>query len=106
MKKNKLKALVKSARKATTQTIKLAVATQLIETAEKLGIASKKATKEIEKSAKQLAKKLSSEIKVDKDALAAAAEIKTAAVVKETPATTAAAKPAKVAKVKAEKVTA
>jgi hypothetical protein len=45
MKKDKLKALVKSARKSTTETIKLTLITQLKETAEKLGIASKKTIK-------------------------------------------------------------
>jgi poly-D-alanine transfer protein DltD len=103
MKKDKLKALVKSARKSTTETIKLTLITQLKETAEKLGIASKKTTKEIEKSAKNLAKKLSAEIKIDKDAIAqAAAETKTAPVGVATPVTE---KPAKQApaKPKAEK---
>jgi hypothetical protein len=72
MKKNKFKALIKSARKATTQAIKTTLITQLKETAEKLGVASKRTTKEIEKSAKSLAKKLSAEVKVDKDAITTA----------------------------------
>jgi hypothetical protein len=103
MKKNKLKALVKSARKNTTETIKAALVATLNEAAQKLGVASKKTTKEIEKSAKNLAKKLSAEVKVDKDALAkAATEAKIVVVAQETIATEP--KAAKVAKPKAEKV--
>lgn len=70
MKKNQLKALVKSARKTTKENIRLSVLTQLKDTTAKLGLTSKKINKEIEKSAKQLAKKLSAEVKIDKDALA------------------------------------
>ena len=108
MKKNKLKTLVKSARKSTTVAIRASLVAQLKETAEKLGVASKKTTKEIEKSAKNLAKKLAAEVKVDKDALIAAAQAKEVAAAKEAPAAepakAAEAKPVKAAKAKPEPV--
>jgi hypothetical protein len=58
MKKNELKSLVKTARKSAKENINTTVLAQLKAAIEKLGLTSKKVNKEIEKSAKRLAKKL------------------------------------------------
>lgn len=69
MKKSKLKSLVKSARKTAEKDIRLSLITGLKEIAGVFGEGSKKINKDIEKSAKQLAKKLSKDIKINKTAI-------------------------------------
>ena len=99
MKKDKLKTLVKSARKTAKEVLRSSIALQLKDATSKLGLTSKKVNKAIEKTAKQLAKKLSSEVTIDKDALAITVpepvEVKTAEPQKiaKTPSKKASAKP-------------
>lgn len=69
MKKSKLKSLVKSARKTAEKDIRLSLITGLKEIAGTFGEGSKKINKDIEKSSKQLAKKLSKDIKINKAAI-------------------------------------
>jgi len=64
MKKKKLKLLVKSARSAAKKDITSDLIHGLTEIVAKYGEGSKKLTKDIEKGAKQLAKKLSKDIKI------------------------------------------
>lgn len=83
MKKDKLKSLVKAARKTARKDIELRLITELKELAGKLGQDSKKLKKDIEKGSKQLAKKLSRKLKIDKSAiLEASNETKAANVLK------------------------
>ncbi|MBC7914080.1 MAG: hypothetical protein H7Y07_08155 [Pyrinomonadaceae bacterium] len=74
MKKDKLKLLIKSARKTARKDIKLSLISELKEVADKLGQDSKKFNKEIEKGSKQLAKKLSKQLKINKSAMEAGNE--------------------------------
>lgn len=69
MKKNKLKKLVKSARKTIKKNIKLSLVAELQSLTGKLNQDSKKLAKEIEKGSKELAKKISKGIKIDKSTL-------------------------------------
>jgi predicted oxidoreductase len=66
MKKKKLKALVKSAKKTLREDIKTDLITRLQEITGKYGQDSKKLNKDIQKGASQLARKLAKDIKVDK----------------------------------------
>jgi len=66
MKKNKLKSLVKAARKTAEKDIHLSLVTSLQEIAGKFGEGSKKLNKDIEKGARRLAKKIATDIKIDK----------------------------------------
>jgi predicted oxidoreductase len=66
MKKKKLKALVKSAKKTIREDIKTDLITRLQEITGKYGQDSKKLNKDIQKGASQLARKLAKDIKVDK----------------------------------------
>ena len=87
MKKDKLKLLVKSARKTASKNIRLSLITELKEVADKLGQNSKKFNKQIEKGSKQLAKQLSKKLSIDKSAiLDESKEIKAANVEKSKPA--------------------
>jgi hypothetical protein len=72
MKKQKLKSLVKTARKAERKKIKSNIFLELKAVAEKLVPTSKKIEKVIKKEAKELAKVISLEIKIDKAALVVA----------------------------------
>ncbi|HEY0177030.1 MAG TPA: hypothetical protein VGC08_11675 [Pedobacter sp.] len=85
MKKSKLRSLVKSARKTAKKDIKLNLISELKEIAGKFGQGSKKLERDIEKGSKQLAKKLSKDIKIDKSAIIEANKQAKAAV-EETPA--------------------
>ena len=105
MKKDKTKALVKTARKAAQENIEVSLVTELKQVTGKLGQESKKLTKEIEKGSKQLAKKLAKELNIA--APAAEEPVKTPKVVKTpeavkppkpAPATKTAAKPVAAAK--------
>jgi hypothetical protein len=69
MKKSKLKSLVKSARKTARKDIRLSLVAELKEIASKFGEGSKKLNKDIEKGSRQLAKKLSKDIKIDKSTI-------------------------------------
>jgi hypothetical protein len=69
MKKSKLKSLVKSARKTARKDIRLSLVADLKEIASKFGEGSKKLNKDIEKGSRQLAKKLSKDIKIDKSTI-------------------------------------
>jgi len=78
MKKKKLKSLVKSARKTAEKDIRADLVKGLNEIAGKFGEGSKKLTKDIEKGARQLAKKLAKDIKIyDSTTIAADGESKT-----------------------------
>ena len=66
MKKNKLKSLVKAARKTAEKDIHLSLVTSLQEIAGKFGEGSKKLNKDIEKGARRLAKKIATDIKINK----------------------------------------
>ena len=66
MKKNKLKSLVKAARKTAEKDIHLSLVTSLQDIAGKFGEGSKKLNKDIEKGARRLAKKIATDIKIDK----------------------------------------
>jgi hypothetical protein len=72
MKKQKLKSLVKTARKAERKKIKSNIFLELKAVAEKLVPTSKKIEKVIKKEAKELAKVISLEIKIDEAALVVA----------------------------------
>lgn len=63
--KNKLKPLVKEAKKNAQKAIQLSLVTQLKEITAKFGEGSKKLEKRIAKEAKKLAKKLAKDIKVE-----------------------------------------
>lgn len=69
MKKNKLKSLVKSARRFTKKEIVKSLTEQISGSLLSYNLDSKKVKKEVNKAAKKLANKLSSEIKVDKKEL-------------------------------------
>jgi hypothetical protein len=69
MKKSKLKSLVKLAKKTAQADIQTTLTTQIKAATTSLGEPSKKLDKQIAKSAKQLAKILVKEVKIDKDAL-------------------------------------
>ena len=69
MKKNKLKSLVKSARRFTKKEIVKSLTEQISGSLLSYNLDSKKVKKEVTKAAKKLANKLSSEIKVDKKEL-------------------------------------
>ena len=75
MKKKKLKSLVESARKTVRNDIKRSLITELTSIAVKLGQDSKKLNKEIEKGSKELAKKLSKDIRIDKAAIIEVTEL-------------------------------
>lgn len=63
--KNKLKPLVKEAKKNAQKAIQLSLITQLKEITSKFGEGSKKLEKKIAKEAKKLAKKLAKDIKIE-----------------------------------------
>ncbi|MBK0379908.1 hypothetical protein [Mucilaginibacter segetis] len=69
MKKHKIKILAKTAKKEAQENLRSAIASDLKQITEKLGLNGKKTNKEIAKSAKHLAKKLAKGIKIDKTAL-------------------------------------
>jgi hypothetical protein len=75
MKKKKLKALVKSAKKTIREDIKTDLIARLQEITAKYGQDSKKLNKDIQKGAAQLARKLAKDIKVDKAAVAEVHEL-------------------------------
>lgn len=72
MKQNKLRKLAKTAQKKISKNIEQRLITELKTVSSTLGTGSKKLEKRIIKGSKQLAKKLSKEILVDKSALIAA----------------------------------
>lgn len=72
MKQNKLRKLAKTAQKKISKNIEQRLITELKTVSSTLGTGSKKLEKQIIKGSKQLAKKLSKEILVDKSALIAA----------------------------------
>ncbi|MDB5012679.1 MAG: hypothetical protein JWQ25_881 [Daejeonella sp.] len=69
MKKNKLKSLIKSSRRFTTKEIEKTLIEQISGSLLQYNLDSKKVKKELANASKKLAKKLSKEIKVDKDEL-------------------------------------
>jgi len=75
MKKSKLKQLIKEARSSAKKDIELSVVNNLKEVTAKLALDNKSFEKQIVKAAKQLAKKLSKEIKIDKTAFTEPAEV-------------------------------
>ncbi|MEJ7780328.1 MAG: hypothetical protein WKF68_12145 [Daejeonella sp.] len=75
MKKNKLKTLVKSARKTALKDIKASLITQLSEISARLGQDPEKLSKTIGKGSKKLAKKLIKEFKIKKGVLKAAEKL-------------------------------
>lgn len=70
MKKSKLKSLVKAARATAKKDIQTSIVTGLRETISQFGESSKKLNRDIEKAAKNLAKKISKDIKIYKTATA------------------------------------
>ncbi|MBB5394639.1 MULTISPECIES: hypothetical protein [unclassified Mucilaginibacter] len=67
--KDKLKPLVKEAKKAAQKAIQLSLVTHLKEITARFGEGSKKLDKQVEKEAKKLSKKFAKHIKVNKGAL-------------------------------------
>ncbi|MEB0260311.1 MULTISPECIES: hypothetical protein [unclassified Mucilaginibacter] len=74
--KNKLKPLVKEAKKIAQKSLHQTLVAQLKEATAKFGVASKKLDKKIEKEAKKLAKKFAKDIKIDTTTLVKAEEPK------------------------------
>ncbi|MES2265651.1 MAG: hypothetical protein V4520_02745 [Bacteroidota bacterium] len=74
--KNKLKPLVKEAKKTAQKSLQQTLIAQLKEATDKFGVASKKLDKKIEKEAKKLAKKFAKDIKIDTATLVKADEPK------------------------------
>lgn len=75
MKKKKLRSLIKSARKTVKNDIQENLINGLKAITLQLGQDSKKLTKDIEKGARQLAKKLAKDIKIDKAAIIEVTEL-------------------------------
>ena len=75
--KDKLKPLIKEAKKTTKQNIEQTLITQLKNITAKFGESSKKLDKKIGKEAKKLAKKFAKNIKIDKTLLGKSEEPKT-----------------------------
>lgn len=71
MKQNKLKKLTETARKKISKTIELNLITELTTVSATFGTVSKKLEKSIKKGSKQLAKRLSNQIVIDKSTLIA-----------------------------------
>jgi len=104
MKKNKLKSLVKSARKSATKDIRLSLIAELNEITGTFGAGSKKLKKDIEQGSKQLAKKISKNIKIDKSAFIKSDKVAEATEVLEGQPVQEVATPKAKAKVAAEEV--
>jgi hypothetical protein len=86
--KNKLKPLVKEAKKTSQKAIQLSLVAQLKEITARFGVGSKKLDKQIQKEAKKLAKKFAKDIKVDTAALVKVDEPKALEAPKAAPAKT------------------
>jgi len=104
MKKNKLKSLVKSARKSATKDIRLSLIADLNEITSTFGGGSKKLKKNIEQGSKQLAKKIAKNIKIDKSAFIKSDKVAEATEVLESQSAAEVVIPKAKAKVAAEEV--
>ncbi|MDB5126630.1 hypothetical protein [Mucilaginibacter sp.] len=86
--KNKLKPLVKEARKTAQKAIQLSLVAQLKDITARFGVGSKKLDKQIQKEGKKLAKKFAKDIKVNAAALVKVDEPKALETPKAIPAKT------------------